>query len=961
MSDGSQVPEQRDRIGPPAGAVISKKDRDAILNLCAERYGEPVGANWFLDALDVPAGRRPSWESATSIIWWNQMLAKLEFGIIVDPHRKLIAKMRDEFPGDPTVGRLADTYLSGESRHEAIPLGGRNFVADAILKDTLVAHGLTEKVAEATKLMASDPERAAELFASIAAQLDLSSFHLHADGFRSRQASTLQAAGRSNDAAVVRIALGWRLLQRCDQWGTMSEAADLAKIESQLDEPIRRSAIALAKAVEFGRERDTTLDAVAMAFDDLHSGDQGEFEAALLLAERAVAWRRLDIVRARAGRLRRLAEDAPDSGNTAEAVVRLLMCLADASGEWPKLARKAKREYAKPIRAWVLARHARYLALSEQPDHAVERWEEAASLAAKKKLNSDAADWLYAARTVLALYGRSFGSNGDPNEYHRVAQAARVRGDRSVLRRPFPMRERVLDRMVSGKWHDAFEALHQLLWHSTVIGDWNGELTAHENFGRLFEEAGDPLLASEHYLKSNSRKELKKIRSRFKEAAIVLPTILLDGAPWEAEEAYNLVARLADRITDDNGKEWLALALTELKDPLLPKTSVLARDRYLAAFRATANLAGLADETQTHQILDHTKVLIPREPGAYRRTDEDQVDLLLTLARRSGETGDEAFEQLCAGLVLNAQLGHRFLSHGGPLLRSRVRDVERHLSDQARAGNVQAALALVVADADTTPAADLAWTMYHKAVHSGGVAGGTELDPQGVALLVTTLGEAETEAFAAAMLTLARDPQQSATDRETALQAVMTIARSLPDEARTSAFHTVAALAAGRYDPSTSDWNPHGKDDLLARIRIKLGDSSLIAPAALWAAAALATSDADYETVQQLADTLLAGVDDSSADTIGKALAQIPFEQFHIGPGPGTGHPSAGIRAIAAIKWARSDHRDPAVGARFAKDKNGSVRLSLAQALRNNPHPEVEAILSNDVRRTVRTAAHRSS
>src|SRR6266700_5036494 len=98
---------------------------------------------------------------------------------------------------------------------------------------------------------------------------------------------------------------------------------------------------------------------------------------ATLLAEHAIAAGLADIVRARAETLNGIADEAPpgDAGRLTDA--RLRACIADATQDWTALARSARTSYPPRGAALLLARHGRHLAETQEPQAAIDRYNEA--------------------------------------------------------------------------------------------------------------------------------------------------------------------------------------------------------------------------------------------------------------------------------------------------------------------------------------------------------------------------------------------------------------------------------------------------------------------------------------------------------------------------------------------------------------------------------------------------------
>ena len=178
----------------------------------------------------------------------------------------------------------------------------------------------------------------------------------------------------------------------------------------------------------------------------------GHLQHALVLAEEAVAARRPGLVSTRADALEAIAaaQRSDDAGQSIAA--RLRMCIADCGGDWDALAMGATRHYAPPLAAWALARHARHLALTLQPDASETRWYDAIERTCNAGKCDDAADWLYAVRALRVKFDRI---DGTIDDCHRSALALRAMGDGTILPEPYSAKERALSALREEKWPDA--------------------------------------------------------------------------------------------------------------------------------------------------------------------------------------------------------------------------------------------------------------------------------------------------------------------------------------------------------------------------------------------------------------------------------------------------------------------------------------------------------------------------
>jgi hypothetical protein len=105
------------------------------------------------------------------------------------------------------------------------------------------------------------------------------------------------------------------------------------------------------------------------------------------------------------------------------------VCIADVTGEWTDLLWEVHIRQPRGIVAWVHARWGRFCALSGDSAGAQYHYLEAIDRASTEEMFDEAADWLYALRTVRYLYGES-----SSNDEHSLARALRPQSRPSSLR-----------------------------------------------------------------------------------------------------------------------------------------------------------------------------------------------------------------------------------------------------------------------------------------------------------------------------------------------------------------------------------------------------------------------------------------------------------------------------------------------------------------------------------------------
>ena len=177
-----------------------------------------------------------------------------------------------------------------------------------------------------------------------------------------------------------------------------------------------------------------------------------------------------------------------EAGRLADA--RLRACIADATQDWAALARSARTSYPPRVAALLLARHGRHLAMTQDPQAAIDRYNDAIEKATEAGAFADAADWQYAIRLIRITYG--VGTLADLDEPHRLALASQAAGDDSVLPSPMPELDLVLSDMLDSRLPDALAALRRYRRHAVALADWRAEREAGTRLGDVYAAAGEP-------------------------------------------------------------------------------------------------------------------------------------------------------------------------------------------------------------------------------------------------------------------------------------------------------------------------------------------------------------------------------------------------------------------------------------------------------------------------------------
>ena len=834
---------------------------------------------------------------------------------------------------------------------------GPSIAADAVLRGPIAHLGLAEEVRQAEQMLKEHPGDAALIFRRVAERLELCGYAPHGALIREQEARAFRAAGQRVDEAWTRISLGWIQVK---SGNSISARAQLHQLRDAGDLPpeVRRCMNALNAAVAYVMDHAVTLEQLAPVINALEIGDRHHVEAVLLFVEEAVANRLSVLVESRVALIERVASSLPQDNEGLLESARLRCCIADSIGDWSHLIATARETYPPSVTALITARYARFLTLEPNPVAADARWSDAIERACMQGLNDDAADWLYSQRAMRIENGILVG--WDLNEAHRHAQALRAAGSGSVIPEPFSARERGLDYMREEDWPQAVEALQRYLCRSVVAADWRGELDAHGLLGDVFRSTRRPVEAFPHYIASGNAKRLENLIEIFGEERIHLPIDLLTPRHSERNAAFTFAAAAADLLVDEDTAEWCARAFVEFQEHSYV-AGFGSPNPWLAALNAFARLASASSEVDAFRFLEIGKELIPRAANTYKFTDEAQVLALIAIARSHPGLRDEAFGQLLDALLADQQMAEKTILHGQDLLRENSDRVAAHLRDAAR-DNLFAALALIVAGADTAPCEPLARQFLEGAtaprvITPGVMAFGTGL-PR-TAYLITVLPEQERITFARAMVTLAQDERDATLNRCEALRAIRTVGRYLPEVARSELFEAVMPFASREGHGEPSDRLFSGFDDLLQRYRISFGSESIEA-AGLLAAAALSCSPDHYRRVERVGLRLFYGADDITLNTIAQALSMIPVEQLSLPAELLASQSNQWLRALAAVVWAQRRSEAEAIGLQLAKDASQHVRRSLAQALNEDDrHRAVRAVLLGDARRSIRSIVER--
>lgn len=163
---------------------------------------------------------------------------------------------------------------------------------------------------------------------------------------------------------------------------------------------------------------------------------------------------------------------------------------------------------------------------------------------------------------------------------------------------------------------------------------------------------------------------------------------------------------------------------------------------------------------------------------------------------------------MCRALIADQRMAGIVLNSGARSLRAEPAVVSAVCAEPANGGNMYAALAIIVADKDQTPAAPAAQRMLDAVttprVHVPGIvefAGGW----QEAATLTRALQPPDRARLADAMTAVISDTEEPAINRQLALAALANVGRYLSDADRDRFFPSAIQAARGYLASSTDD------------------------------------------------------------------------------------------------------------------------------------------------------------
>jgi hypothetical protein len=348
--------------------------------------------------------------------------------------------------------------------------------ADAVVRGPIAALELEGALDKAEEALAAEDPAAVDLFADIANRLEAKGFRPHAAIMRRREADARQRAGHSDDAVIGRVGLAWNHLDAAQPWEAGFTLMDGHRPGPS--DPISALAERISKVADAAVQvaKGSDIERLVIAFDALEVSDPYRERAAAFLCEQAVGDATLTIVLDRREVLDSIARMAAGNSDTVmrRCGARIQMCMADTTGGWATLLMEINRRYDRSIVAWAHARYARHLALSGDGAGAQGQYLLAIERASVAKMFDEAADWLYALRTVRFWY-----DDFDQDDQHQRAQTLRPYATPSQLPGSPHTEQHALSAMLDdGKPREALQLVRQWRWQAVVRAQLTDELEA---------------------------------------------------------------------------------------------------------------------------------------------------------------------------------------------------------------------------------------------------------------------------------------------------------------------------------------------------------------------------------------------------------------------------------------------------------------------------------------------------
>ncbi|WP_433261642.1 hypothetical protein ACQPZF_27390 [Actinosynnema sp. CS-041913] len=820
------------------------------------------------------------------------------------------------------------------------------FAPEEVLYGPLAAGPLHDRLAEAHRILDSDPHTAAELFARTMTDLHAAG-HIHeAATIQSRLSHALHAAGRHETAVRATVTGAWSPLQRgevpsqfSDEW----ELVDELRKSPQVRSPAGNAVVAMLQ-YEAGQ---ASLTDVAVHVAELDQGDEHAGELLLWLAEEAIAAGRPEVF----GDLcdRALAHAREAAAEARELAGRLRIAVAECREEWPSLLAVIEADCGGPLYALALARHGQALAKECRLAEAVDSYEKAIERATGEHMYAEIRNWLYDLRNLR----HALGGPGTGHETHYTAQSLPQGHKISVFQGEELLLARGLESLTPERY-DRARRIFMRLRHRMSAGAALGmQRQCEKNLGAA-HASDNPEHAVGCYLRAGESAMAVALVRDQPDAPLIPDRAWLNGPVWQLRATYEFLGAHGDLVPDSHARP----VFEELGDRLIttgtvPGWSILAANEALLG--PLAALAWASMPTTAARLVD--RLAPAARSGRFPRAIKDHVSLLLGCARTHPTLAAEAADQF-ANLARSSTRALEITSDA--MLTSLAPAKEllvKRLSQAAIEGRAPWLIPVLVGLGVQTPdivehaKASLDAAAAPRSYQRNSLSFGSDM--VSVAQLSPVCDLDRRSRFLTAMLDIALEPREPNLERHEAIDAIVTVVHlcgvnALDPGLRARIGNAIRPLAAGQ--GVTPDDDPAA---------LQIGSPKELILAANRLLIVLAENDQDQRT---LARTLLLTLMDGDIDNprlLRSALSQAPADTFRHDLLALAVSRSPSIRVFAAQCWTRIPDTDPAIGQRLAADPSGLVRLALAHSLTSTVKggtDDIRSTLGKDCRASVRAA-----
>ncbi|MFI0486776.1 hypothetical protein [Actinomadura sp. 9N215] len=813
---------------------------------------------------------------------------------------------------------------------------------DAVLRGPFKALRIDGELAIARSLFKDNDARAPEAFAKLAEALHVEGFMPHVHRMRSAQASALLAAGSLAEAVELSIGLAWDHLDRAQPWDAHAALAGSGRRRDGIDWPIELHRASRAADEAIWVTKGAGLSGFLESFDELEPGDPHSLRAAVFLCEEAIAAARPELVVERLEALQRILEEpqASNGDETKRSVLRAQMCLADATGTWDELMRTVRLLHPPQTLAWLDARHGRYLALHGNGLGSEQAYLSAIERAVPASMFDEAADWLYALRTVRFWYH----DGEDVEDEHSVAQTLRPLARTSRLPgSPYLQQHAYSSALDDDKTETAIQRTLRWRWQAVLRAQLTDEIDAQEKLGRLLQRRGDLAEARDSLVRAGASKYISSLAKRLPEERVLLPPLRRNAPPVQHAAAFAFTIKTADLLSDDDARTWADWALEEVAKDESHRWAI-EPSPCVQAFQLLKAVAGVLDQGQVERFLVVAQTLLDHPKPYFRRVDRTTVRILVALAHAGYS---EALPLLVGPLVSDELMGD--------VVYAEIPKAKRHITELVgllgplAATNPRVCGALIRVGADPEPLRPYAEATLERQWTSNGddSPATAQWYAPGDAILASILDIETRQRFASILLDRALDQGFAPMERSNDLRGLFNLARHLDSETQARCRLRLLELARGLHGAGISHRFDH----------------TSVPNEALACAAAFQPNEQQTAEIEQIVLKSLKIKGESESRAMGHVLSQLPAHLSRFDPNFLASHPFPIMRIIAAYRW-RSEGVSLSLETvhELATDGAGSVRretaASLAKRISLSPEEKnLKRLLQEDARRSVRQAA----